>query len=336
MTDKNSIFSRNQLAIALLLIALCAGGIFSAITGGRSDVGFKQLVGAIFAPDDSLGQSVLRDIRLPRTFAAVLLGVNLGLAGLALQAITRNPLASPAILGINQGAALGLTLSLIIPELAGISPDAMAVVGALIAGFLTFAIAGGLQGKMDSMRLILGGVAVGAFSYAIVRFSFTLEDELARTVVRWTVGDISDIRWPATQRLAMWALPGLIVSIILAQRFNLMALGQSSAQGLGADPRITLLFGTVLAAALAGVSVSVAGPIAFVGLVVPHLARIGFGTDHRVLVPVTAMTGAALMLVADGLSKWLSAPIETPVGVIAALIGAPWFLWLTITTKEAQ
>ena len=295
-----------------------------------------QLWGVIFNPDNSLAQSVLRDIRLPRTFAAALLGVNLGLAGLALQAITRNPLASPTILGINQGAALGLTLSLVMPGLTGLSPDIMAVIGAMSAGILTFSIAGGLRGKMDSMRLILGGVAVGAFSYAIVRFSFTLDDDLARTVVRWTVGDIGDIRWDKTRWLAAWAAPGLLVSLLLAQRFNLMALGQASAQGLGADPRITLLLGTMLAASLAGISVANAGPIAFVGLVVPHMARIGFGADHRVLVPVTALTGAALMLVADGLSKWLSAPIETPVGVIAALIGAPWFLWLTISTKDAE
>lgn len=328
--------SRGLISITLLLVTLTAGGVFSAVTGGRSDVGLAQFWGVIFAPDESLGQSVLRDIRLPRSFSAALLGVNLGLAGLVLQAITRNPLASPAILGINQGAALGLTLSLIIPGLTGLPPDVMAITGALGAGILTFAIAGGLQGKMDSMRLILGGVAVGAFSYAIVRFSFTLEDELARTVVRWTVGDIGDIRWPETRWLALWAFAGLIVSFLLAQRFNLMALGQASTQGLGADPRVTLLMGTVLAAALAGVSVSVAGPIAFVGLVVPHLARMGFGADHRVLVPVTALTGAALMLVADGLSKWLSAPIETPVGVIAALIGAPWFLWLTLSSKETE
>lgn len=336
MTGTKTRPSRKSIVILLLLLALIAGGIFSAITGGRSDTGITQLWGVIFTPDSSLPQSVLRDIRLPRTFSAALLGVNLGLAGLALQAITRNPLASPAILGINQGAALGLTLSLIIPGLTDLSPDAMAVAGAMAAGVLTFAIAGGLRGKMDSMRLILGGVAVGAFAYAIVRFSFTLDDELARSVVRWTVGDIGYIRWPQTRWLAIWALAGLLCSFVLAQRFNLMALGQASAQGLGSDPRITLLLGTILAAALAGISVSVAGPIAFVGLVVPHIARIGFGADHRILVPATALTGAALMLLADGLSKWLSAPVETPIGVIAALIGAPWFLWLTLSTKESR
>ncbi len=317
------------LSAILLATALIAGGLFSISTGGRSDVGLWDL----WAPQ-GVAATVIHDIRAPRTLAAALLGVNLGLAGLALQAITRNALASPAILGINQGAALGLALVFVVPGMSGVSPDMMAMAGALAAGIITFAIAGGFQGKMDPMRLVLGGVAVGAFSYAVVRFTFTLDDDIARQIVRWTVGDITDIRWPETRRLLLWAGPGFVVALLLAQRFNLMALGQASAKGLGADPRLTLLFGMLLAAALAGVSVSVAGPIAFVGLVVPHLARKMFGGDHRALVPGAALLGAALMLFADGLSKLLTAPIEAPIGVVAALIGAPWFLWQTIVAKD--
>ncbi len=296
---------------------------------GRSDVGFSD----IFQPDGT-ARTVLFDIRLPRTCAAALLGVNLGLAGLILQAITRNPLASPAILGINQGAALGLAIGVVIPSTLGVPLDLYALIGAFTAGLVTFAISGGFRGKIDSLRLVLGGVAVGAFAYAMVRFTYTLDDDLARTVVRWTVGDITDIRWPETERLALWALPGSLAALAMAQRFNLMALGQASARGLGADPRVTLFFGCIVAAGLAGASVTVAGPIAFAGLVVPHLAKILFGGDHRILVPTTALLGAALMLVADGLSKTLTAPIEAPIGVVAALIGAPWFLWQTIFAKD--
>ena len=316
-------------AAALLVVAAAAGALFSLSTGGRSDVGFAEIWAA-----EGLGATVMADIRAPRTLAAALLGVNLGLAGLILQAITRNPLASPAILGINQGAALGLALGVTVPGETHLSPDAMALAGACLAGVVTFAISGGFGGRIDPMRLVLGGVAVGAFSYAIVRFAYTLEDDLARTVVRWTVGDITDIRWPETERLALWAGPGVLVSLALSKRFNLMALGQATAQGLGADPRVTLLAGALVAAALAGASVSIAGPIAFAGLVVPHLAKLLFGGDHRVLVPVTALLGATLMLVADGLSKTLTAPIEAPIGVVAALIGAPWFLWQTLKARD--
>ncbi len=318
------------LTLGVALAALLGGALFSLATGGRSDVGLAEL----WAPE-GLAATVVYETRAPRSLAAALLGVNLALAGLILQAITRNPLASPAILGLNQGAALGLALGLVLPALAGIPIEATALTGALVAGVLTFAISGGFAGRMDAMRLVLGGVAVGAFSYAMVRFTYTLEDELARDVVRWTVGDITDMRWASALRLLFWGLPGLFASLALSHRLNLMALGQDTAQGLGADPRVTLLLGTVVAAALTGVSVSVAGPIAFAGLVVPHLARLLFGGDHRVLVPVAALLGAALMLLADGLSKTLTQPVEAPIGVIAALIGAPWFLWLTLSRKTA-
>lgn len=317
-----------SLKVLLATTLLLAAALFSLSSGGRSDIGISD-----FWSTESSIRSVLFDIRAPRTLSAALLGINLGLCGLVLQAITRNPLASPSILGINQGAALGLTVAIILPGIV-LPPDLMALLGALFAAGITFAIAGGFRGNLDSMRLILGGVAVGAFAYATVRFSYTLEDDLARTVVRWTVGDIGDIRWPQTQRLMIWAALGLPACLLLSHRLNLMALGQASAQGLGADPRLTLLLGTVLAAALAGVCVSVAGPIAFAGLIVPHLARLLFNNDHRVLVPATATLGATLMLFADGLSKVVTAPLETPLGVVVALIGAPWFLWLAIRQRE--
>lgn len=317
--------------IALLTCGVLGGTLLSLATGGRSDVGLLSLFDG-----DLLTQTVLWDIRAPRTLAAACLGANLGLAGLILQSITRNPLASPAILGINQGAALGLALAFVVPVFGRVGPDAMAVFGAFGAGLLTFAIAGGFRGRMDAMRLILGGVAVGAFSYAMVRFTFTLEDDIARSVVRWTVGDITDIRWVETTQLAFSTLPGLAAALALSQRLNLISLGQDAAQGLGADPRVTLFLGMMLAAVLAGVSVSVAGPIAFTGLVVPHLARFLFGGEHTVLVPAVAALGAGLMLSADGLSKILTAPVEAPIGVVAALIGAPWFLWLAVRTKDLE
>lgn len=320
---------RTALISFLMVLTILCGGLFSMATGGRSDVGFAD----IFHPE-GMARTVLYDIRLPRSCAAALLGVNLGLSGLILQAITRNPLASPAILGINQGAALGLALGVVVPGTFALPLDLYALIGAFTAGLVTFAISGGFSGRIEALRLVLGGVAVGAFSYAMVRFTYTLDDDLARTVVRWTVGDITDIRWPETRRLALWALPGTVAALAMAQRFNLMALGQASARGLGADPRATLFCGCIVAAGLAGASVTVAGPIAFTGLVVPHLARLLFGGDHRILIPTTALLGAALMLVADGLSKTLTAPIEAPIGVVAALIGAPWFLWQTLFAKD--
>lgn len=280
--------------------------------------------------------ATMRDIRIPRALVAALIGVNLALAGVMLQAVTRNPLASPGILGVNQGAALGLVMALAFPAATGLTLDAMAIAGALAAGAITFAIAGGFSGRIDSMRLVLGGVAVGAFAYAMVRFAYTLEDDVARSVIRWTIGDIANSRWHDVVPLAMWCGIGSGAAMMLSHRLNLMALGDASARGVGADPRWTLFLGALTAAALAGASVAVAGPIAFVGLVVPHVARALVGGDHRRLIPTSAMLGAILMLLADGASKVIALPGEAPVGLVAALIGAPYFLYLTLFSRTLE
>ncbi|MES0812821.1 iron ABC transporter permease [Roseibium sp. SCPC15] len=315
--------------LPLLFLACCVSAYASLSTGGRSDVGLLGLF-----EDGGTGAAVMQDIRAPRTLVALCLGVNLGLAGLILQAITRNPLASPAILGINQGAALGLALGLVFPALgAFLDLKALSIAGAFLAGLISFGIAGGFGGRLDSLRLVLGGVAVGAFAYALVRFTFTLEDDLARQVLRWTVGNITDVRLNEVRSIAGWSAGGLIATALLAHRLNLMALGEAQATGLGADPRFTLLAGAIVAACLTGTAVAVAGPIAFTGLVVPHVCRLLLGSDHRLLVPATALAGAALMMAADAVSKWLTAPIETPVGVVVALIGAPYFLYQTLFAR---
>lgn len=334
--DRRKTGSGRPIVAALVVAGLLGGAALSLATGGRSDVGLSTLWALIAGQGDSIALAAMQNLRLPRAAVAALLGVNLAVAGLILQAVTRNPLASPGILGINQGAALGLVAALAFPGAAGLALDGMAIAGALGAGALTFAIAGGFGGRIDPMRMVLGGVAVGAFAYGAVRFAYTLEDDLARSIVRWTVGDIGDMRWDDARALVTWSLAGSCTAFLLSHRLNMMALGEASSRGLGADPRWTLLGGALAAAALAGASVTVAGPIAFVGLVVPHVARALFGGDHRVLVPASAALGAALMLCADGLSKLLAAPAEVPVGLVAALIGAPYFLYLTMFSEVLE
>lgn len=318
----------------LLGTALFGGAVLSLVTGGRQDVGFDQLVHVFSTQLDEQSLTVLCDIRAPRTLIAALIGANLGLAGLLLQATTRNPLSSPSILGINQGAALGIAIGLVFPSLVIFSIDVMAVMGAALAGSLTLTLAGGLKGTLSALRLILSGVAVSAFAFALVRFTFTLDDELALSVIQWTTGDIADVRWKQAPPLLLWCFAGGGLTFLMSHKLNLMALGEAASKGLGSDPRYTLLFGIGLAAILTGISVSVAGPVMFVGLTIPHLCRAAFGTDHRILVPAVLVCGASLMLVSDGVSKLINFPEETAIGVVSALIGAPYFLYLTITAKE--
>ncbi|WP_205747923.1 iron ABC transporter permease [Devosia sp. FKR38] len=308
--------------------------LLSLTIGQRSDVGITNVLQLLFINDGSLARSAVVDLRLPRTLVAGLIGVNLALAGLALQAITRNPLASESILGINQGAALGVAVGLVVPGLMVVNLDVMAIIGAVLAGIITFSIAGGLGGRLDSMRLILAGVTVGAFSFAFVRFTFTLDDNLSRLVLTWTSADISSARLDQALPLLLWATGGLVLSLAMAHNFNILALGDGASQGLGVDPRRARLIGAMLAAVLTGASVAAAGPVMFVGLVMPHLCRLWFGTNHRLLVPAVALGGAGLVLLADVVSKLVRFPYETPLGVICALIGAPYFLYATLRARN--
>lgn len=308
--------------------------LLSLCIGPRNDIHFGNVLQLLLIDDGSLARSALVDLRLPRTLVAGLIGACLGLAGLALQAVTRNPLASELVLGISQGAALGVALGLVAPTLMVVNLDVMAMLGAIAAGALTFSIAGGLTGRLDSMRLILAGVTVAAFSFAIVRFTFTLEDNLSRLVINWTSADISSTRIDQIPGLALVTAAGIIASLALAHSFNLLALGDGASHGLGANPRRVRFLGALLAAILTGASVAAAGPVMFVGLVVPHLCRIWFGPNHRVLVPAVALSGAGLLFLADAISKLVRFPYETPLGVICALIGAPYFLFATIRARS--
>lgn len=317
------------------LLALVVGATLWSLTlGQRDDVGLANILSLLWVDDGSLARSAVVDLRLPRTLVALFVGANLAMAGLALQAVTRNPLASESILGINQGAALGIALAVVLPIFHVIPLDAMAIAGAALAGLLTFAIAGGLGGRLDSIRLILAGVAVGAFSYACVRFTYTLDDDLSRLVITWVSADISSIQAGQVAPLAVWTAIGLISSALLAHGFNVLALGDGASQGLGIDPRRVRFLGAALAAVLTGASVAVAGPVMFVGLVVPHLCRFWFGQNHRALVPAVVLGGAGLLVLADAASKLIRFPYETPLGVVCALIGAPYFLYATLTARR--
>ena len=318
----------------VLAAAVLVGALLSLVIGQRDDVGLGNIVQLLLVDDGSLAHSAVVDLRLPRTLIAALIGTNLALAGLALQAVTRNALASESVLGISQGAALGVALGLVVPSMMVVNLDVMAMLGAIGAGTLTFAIAGGLVGRLDSMRLILAGVTVAAFSFALVRFTFTLEDNLSRLVINWTSADISSSRLDQALPLALWALGGIAASATLAHSFNLLALGDGASHGLGMDPRRIRFLGALLAAVLTGASVAAAGPVMFVGLVVPHVCRLWFGSNHRVLVPAVALSGAGLVLLADAVSKLVRFPYETPLGVICALIGAPYFLFATIRARN--
>lgn len=276
---------------------------------------------------DSLAWRILLTYRIPRTLVGALVGASLSVSGAIMQALVRNPLADPHITGVSAGAGLMAVLALLaLPAFPMTLLPAAALVGGIGAGVLVYLVA--YKGGVNPGRLALSGIAVSAVlgagtSALLLRYALT-----ANAAVIWLAGGLWGRSWEHLSALAPWALPALAAAWLLGRRIDVLSLGDDIARGLGMwveRERVGLL---ALAVLLAASAVSVAGPIGFVGLVVPHLSRLLAGGEFRQLMPVAALVGATLVVMADGFGRTLFAPLEVPAGVITALIGAPYFLYL--------
>ena len=286
---------------------------------------------ALLAPESpSLAEALVLNLRLPRSLVAVMLGASLAMSGALLQTLTHNPLASPSLLGINSGAALAMALtSAFSPApLAGFSLALIAACGGGISWLLVMSAGGGWRQQQDRQRLILAGIALSALCMALTRMTLLLAEDRAWGILTWLAGGVSHVRWAEFWQLFPFVAlitPGVF---LLANALNLLNVSDTAAHSLGVNlPRLRLLINAAVLL-LTGASVSVAGPIAFVGLLVPHLARFWAGHDHRTFLPVSALLGALFMLLADMLARALAWPGELPAGAVLALAGGPCFVWL--------
>ena len=271
---------------------------------------------------------ILLATRLPRVLLAVAVGGTMGMAGLAAQTLFRNPLASPYVVGVSNGAAVGAVLAML---LVGKTVGYSAVpVMSVVAGLTVTAVVGQLarRGGQFGHTLLLAGIAVSAFCSALTAGALYLAGERLQTLVFWLMGGI----WQATWRDVCLMLPvcGIcfVVLRLLAPAMNVILVGDRSARDLGLNVRRLQQGLLWLVAGVTAVAVSLTGVIGFVGLIVPHVLRLAMGADHRGLVPATALGGALLLLIADTLARAVAAPVEIPVGILTAVVGAPIFLWL--------
>ncbi len=289
-------------------------------------------------PRDPVGSSLLWEVRFPRVLLGTLVGGSLGAAGAAMQGMVRNPLAEPGVVGVSSGAALG-GVAVIVFGLAPLGVFTLPV-AALIFGMVTTALVAASarrDGKMEVVTLILTGIAVNAFVGALIGLlMFVSSDAELRGITFWTLGSLAQATWTKVGLVVPFAVAGLTAALAVARQLDLLALGEASARHLGVDVR--RLQGTVLfsVAALTAAAVAVSGQILFVGLVVPHLVRLAVGPAHRVLLPASALLGAVFLVVADLVARTIAAPAELPLGVLTALIGAPWFLVLLRRTRAKQ
>jgi len=316
-------------------VILTFGAISSMIGYSSFELTFIHLVNFLFHFDSSsMEHQILATLRSPRVLTSMLIGVNLAIAGLLMQGLTANPLASPSILGINAGASCFIALTsmnlFFLPE---IPVSVSALVGGTLSGILVLSLGGFFSAKSHPIKLVLASIAVNALLVGVTRSALILADDMAYSVLNWLAGSISNITWQDWATFWPVSLVGILITLSLARSLNLLALGDDIAVGLGVNISRTRLITCIAILLLTTSSVAVAGPIAFVGLLVPHIARKLVGTNHFILIPVSAILGASLLLWSDVISRMVAFPAETPVGVITALIGSPFFIMLAVRSK---
>ncbi|OPE60096.1 iron ABC transporter [Pseudomonas syringae pv. tomato] len=273
---------------------------------------------------------IVAQLRVPRALCAALVGACLGVAGALMQGITRNRLASPSLFGVTAGAALGLALfstGLVALPFAG-GALLMTCIGGALAWITVFSLGGAWSPTTAQGRLVLAGVAVAALCAALTRLTVILVEAQAQSVLNWLAGSLANVGAEQLQLLWPCTLIGLVLAIACAPRLNLINLGEDAARSLGVRIGALRLLVFVVSLLLVGASVCAVGPIAFVGLIAPNIARQWLGNDYRWLIPISAGLGAAIVLASDLISRAVAFPVETPAGVVTALIGAPFFLFL--------
>ncbi len=319
--------TRRRAAAVLGLLALATGlALLAGLAGGAARLPVARWLAA-WSGGDPFARSVLLEIRLPRAFGAAVLGGALALAGGAFQALLRNPLADPYVLGVSGGAALGGVLALVAGAPAGAVPVA-AFAGALATLILVERIAT-TDGRLSVYTLLLTGAIFNAFAAAVLFFLQSVASlEQLHSIVFFLMGRIPTLGGPRLAGLAGVALAVAAVLAFRARAFNALGLGEEGALQLGVDVERLKRETYVLGSLLTALAVAHAGMIGFVGLVVPHLLRLLFGPDHRLLLPASLLGGAAFLVLSDLAARTLVAPRELPVGVVTALVGGPFFLLL--------
>jgi iron complex transport system permease protein len=315
----------------LLLAGLLAAALLLSLRLGAVRLGVAEVVAALGGEGDGAAVAIVRRLRLPRSVLAAMVGGGLAASGAAFQALLRNPLAEPYILGVSGGAAVGavgaIVLGLSTPSGAGTALAAFG--GALLAIVLVLRLAGSVGSALDTRVLLLAGVVIGAFFNAVILLALTFADlESFRSAVFWMMGSVAGATWREIGVLAAVGLPALVVLLALARPLNLLAVGEETAAYLGVRTERVKLIAYAAASLLAATSVAVAGVIGFVGLVVPHAVRMLWGTDHRFLLPASVLLGATFLVLTDAVARTVASPAELPLGVVTAFVGVPFFLWL--------
>ncbi|WP_236789561.1 iron ABC transporter permease [Amycolatopsis sp. GM8] len=319
------------LVVALVLLVLVA--LVSIAVGARS-IPLSTVVHLLFERDGSDSSYVVWTLRIPRTLIGIVVGASLGVAGAVMQALTRNPLADPGLLGVNAGASAAAALAVSVLGLTDLRAFVwFAFAGAAIAGTVLYVIAG--RGGASPVRLALAGTAVSAALTGLTQGLTLLDQQTLDQMRFWTVGSLQRADGSTLVQVVPFLAAGLILALLLARPLNALALGDDAGKALGAHLGRTRLLSLVAITLLAGAATAAVGPLVFVGLAVPHMVRAVTGPDQRWVLPYCAVVAPTLLLAADVLGRVI-APEEIDVGVVTAFLGAPVFVWLVRRSKAAR
>ncbi len=348
MINDRDKFSHRSIIFLLLLILIFSVGLFATI--GTADVSVLDTFRIIGSKLPILNRyietshildsykTIIWSIRLPRVLLGVLVGASLSTAGAAFQGMLRNPMADPYVLGISSGAALGASISIVFNldiSILGFSTISLfAFIGGLVSVFVVYNMAR-IKRKVPVTTLLLSGVAVGQFLTAIMSFLMVIYSKDMNKIIHWTLGSLSGKGWEPVIKLFIPITLSIIVMNFFARDLNIMLTGEESAHSLGVEVEKTKTCILILGTFMTSMVVSISGIIGFVGLIIPHIVRIIVGPDHRILLPSSALMGGIFMIFTDTIARTIVSPMEIPVGIITALFGGPFFIYLLRKRKKS-
>jgi len=319
-------YKSKRLLILVGLFFISILGFMISLKLGSLKLSILQIYEALFHATEGPNFQIIFNIRLPRILVAACVGICLSLSGCLLQGVMRNPLAAPHLIGVSSGAGLaGVAILILYPGIYYLLPP-VAFSGALITTILVYMIA--WQEGIRPSRLILAGVAVSSFLGAMITGLMIFFPDRVHSVIGFMVGGLAARTWKHLNIILPYTLIGFLMVNCSARRLNILMLGDDTANSLGLHVERTRLFFISIAALLAASAVSVVGLLGFVGLIVPHISRLIIGSDYKFLLPASALMGASLVMICDTIARTILDPVEVPVGIIMALLGAPFFLYL--------
>ncbi|MET3589483.1 iron complex transport system permease protein [Bartonella silvatica] len=351
-TKENKKMKRANLrkVVLLCLVIFLIFSVFCGILNGASTVSFFDFTHLMFTQDFSVSSKtrdylVLVDIRLPRVILGLLVGSSLAVSGVLMQGLFRNPLADPGIVGVSAGAGLGAVLTIVVgiafpASLAPFLEPYKVIIGAFLGGLLStiiLYIIATHHSFTSIATMLLAGIALGALSGAVVgTLIFIANDQQLRDITFWSLGSLAGATWLKIWLILPFICVGIIFAPLLSRALNALTLGEAVAGHIGFHIQRIKNIAIFLVALMCGSAVAVSGGIGFIGIIVPHILRQLIGPDHRYLIPCSALLGAALLIIADTFARLIVSPAELPIGIVTALFGAPFFLWILICKRGAN